>query len=138
MIGMIFFKSDRFGPTDSEAQQREIEERPDLVFARKLSDFLISELAKREYSARQTNADLKALYTENCEFVEIEHEDPYRLGFFCGNYQEGHLLHIYPESRYVWKRFRRYHAEPKRQALHDTLLYIVKAAEGISELALRA
>ncbi len=136
MPDTIFFKSDRFPPTQEEIEYGRKEGYENTVFAKRLADFLVSELGARGYVARAMNPDVTSLYGENCEYLSIEHQEPFDLGMFCGNYDDGHLLMILPEGKYAWKRFRRHHAEPTTQALQQTLLDTLSAADGITDVVL--
>lgn len=127
----IFFMSERFQPTQIELDQRTIAERNETASATELAAFIIAELRVRGHVVRNDDVDPQSLYEENCHYITIENGVLYDLGFFCGNYKDGHLMLLHPQGKLAWRGFRPHSTNGTPQALHDTLLDILKESDGI-------
>ncbi|GFE66558.1 hypothetical protein [Litoreibacter roseus] len=130
----IFFRSDLFPADQDEIDYASREKHPELIYTNALCNFLTKELAKTGYSVLPGEEDQRGIYREKCQYLPVEHDEPFALGIFCGSYLDGHGILVHPQNAYAWKGFRRYHAEPVAMPLFTAIVRLLNETEGISEL----
>ncbi len=129
MDQIITFQSARFRPTPGELNPQSDEHINDGIFGKELSDFLVAELDKIGVNVTFRCAEDWGWYHE------IKHDEPYRLGFGCQNYEgEDHLIQFIPKSPSVRRWFKKYHALPKIVLLKDQIMNILNTADDIDNI----
>ena len=129
MKELFTFTSTRFQPPPGELDENSDEHLNDGIFGKQLSDFLVAELHKIEVEVTFRCGEDWGWYHE------IKHDEPYRLGFGCQNYEGvDHLVQFIPQSPYVRRWFKKYHAAPKVAVLKDQIMGILTLADDISNI----